>query len=165
MARMMATFANGGTIYPLSLIKVGSKPIGQLGFKPETIQTIKDALAGVVNEPGGTGHAAQSQAVLIAGKTGTAQVVGKRRGVSAEKYMDHAWFVGFAPVDKPKIAVAVFVEHGVHGGTAAAPIARRAIEAYLIKHKPAKAVAPPAAPAGGNPDVQQKKEDSPEVGE
>ncbi len=165
MARMMATFSNGGTLYPLSLIKGGSKPIGQLGIKPETIQTIKDALAGVVNEPGGTGHAAQSQAVLIAGKTGTAQVVGKRRGVSAEKFLDHAWFVGFAPVDKPKIAVAVFVEHGVHGGTAAAPIARRAIEAYLIKHKPAKAVAPPTVPAGDNPDVQEKTQDSPEVGE
>src|SRR5208282_4122406 len=108
MARMMATFSNGGTIYPLSLIKGGSKPIGQLGLKPETIETIKEGLAGVVNEPNGTGHAAQSQVVLIGGKTGTAQVVGKQRGVSGEKFMDHAWFIGFAPVDKPKIAVAVF---------------------------------------------------------
>jgi len=165
MARMMATFSNGGTIYPLSLIKGGSKPIGQLGIKPETIETIKEALAGVVNEPGGTGHSAQSQVVTIAGKTGTAQVIGKKRTVSGEKYMDHAWFVGFAPVDKPKIAVSVFVEHGGHGGTAAAPIARRAIEAYLIKHKPAKSGAPLSSPAGGSSDVQEKNQNSPEVQE
>jgi len=57
------------------------------------------------------------------------------------------------------------VEHGGHGGTAAGPIAKRAIEAYLIKHKPAKVSAPPTAPAGDNPDVQEKTEDSPEVGE
>jgi penicillin-binding protein 2 len=163
MARMIATLSNGGTIYPLSLTKGGSKPIGQLGIKPETIETIKEALAGVVNEPGGTGHAAQSQAVIIAGKTGTAQVIGKQRGVSGEKYMDHAWFVAFAPVNKPEIALSVFVEHGGHGGTAAAPIARRAIEAYLIKHKPAKTEAPLSAPAGDNSDAQEKKENSPEV--
>ncbi len=165
MARMMATFSNGGTIYPLSLIKGGSKPIGQLGIRPETIQTIKEALAGVVNEPDGTGHAAQSQVVMIAGKTGTAQVVGKKRGVSGEKFMDHAWFVGFAPVDKPKIAVAVFVEHGGHGGTAAGPIAKRAIEAYLIKRKPTEAGSPPSVSAGNESDVQEKKENSPEVSE
>ncbi|MGD0281450.1 MAG: penicillin-binding protein 2 [Dissulfurispiraceae bacterium] len=138
MARMMATLSNGGTIYPLSLVKGGSKAVGQVGIKPETIQIIKEALAGVVNEPDGTAHAAQSQAVLIGGKTGTAQVVGKKRGVSGEKFMDHAWFVAFAPVDKPQIALAVFVEHGGHGGSAAAPIAKQAIEAYLIKKKPEK---------------------------
>ncbi len=165
MARMMATFSNGGTVYPLSLIKGGGKPIGQIGIKPETIQTIKEALAGVVNEPAGTGHAAQSQAVVIAGKTGTAQVVGKQRGVSGEKYMDHAWFVGFAPVDKPQIAVSVFVEHGGHGGSAAGPIAKSAIEAYLIKHKPSEPGAPLSAPAGDNSDVREKKENSPEVPE
>ena len=163
MARMIATFSNGGTVYPLSLIKGGSKAIGQLGIKPVTIETIKEALAGVVNEPGGTGHAAQSQAVIISGKTGTAQVIGKQRGVSGEKYMDHAWFVAFAPLDKPEIALSVFVEHGGHGGTAAAPIAKRAIEAYLIKHKPDNTEAPLSAPAGGNSDSQEKKENSQEV--
>jgi penicillin-binding protein 2 len=48
-----------------------------------------------------------------------------------EKYKDHAWFVAFAPVEKPQIALAVLVEHGGHGGTAAAPIAKRVIEAYI----------------------------------
>ncbi|MBF0506978.1 MAG: penicillin-binding protein 2 [Nitrospirae bacterium] len=152
MARMMATFSNGGTIYPLSLLKGGSQPVGQLGIKPETIQIIKEALAGVVNEPNGTAHAAQSQALLIGGKTGTAQVVGKQRGFSGEKYMDHAWFVAFAPVDKPEIALSVFVEHGGHGATTAAPIAKRAIEAYLVKPKPVEAAtAGPIKKAGDFP--------------
>jgi penicillin-binding protein 2 len=49
----------------------------------------------------------------------------------AEKYQDHAWFVAFAPVEKPEIAMAVLVEHGGHGGGAAAPIAKTAIESYM----------------------------------
>lgn len=153
MARMMATFSNGGTIYPLSLIKGGSAAIGQTGIKPETIQIIKEALAGVVNEPNGTAHGSQSHLVEIGGKTGTAQVVGKLRGLSGEKYMDHAWFVAFAPVDHPEIALSVFVEHGQHGATAAAPIAKKAIEAYLAKEKTTPPVAAAAAP--------QKAADSP----
>jgi penicillin-binding protein 2 len=50
---------------------------------------------------------------------------------SAEKFRDHAWFVAFAPFEKPEIALAVLVEHGGHGGSAAAPIAKTAIEAYI----------------------------------
>ncbi|MDP2279001.1 MAG: penicillin-binding transpeptidase domain-containing protein, partial [Nitrospirota bacterium] len=52
-----------------------------------------------------------------------------------ERFMDHAWFVAFAPVDNPEIAVSVFVEHGGGGGAVAAPIAKRAIEAYLKSEK------------------------------
>ncbi len=165
MARMMATLSNGGTIYPLSILKGGSKPIGQAGIRPETIQIIKEALAGVVNEPDGTAHASQSQAVLIGGKTGTAQVIGKERGASGEKYMDHAWFVAFAPVDKPEIALSVFVEHGGHGATAAAPIAKKAIEAYLIKQKPAEPGAPikPQKVGTGNSSTQKNDENTQEV--
>jgi penicillin-binding protein 2 len=48
-----------------------------------------------------------------------------------ENARDHAWFIAYAPVENPKIAVAVLVEHGGHGGSAAAPIARRVIEEYL----------------------------------
>jgi len=50
-----------------------------------------------------------------------------------EKYRDHAWFIAFAPVENPEIAVSVFVEHGGHGSTGAAPIAGRVIEAYFSK--------------------------------
>jgi 6-phosphogluconate dehydrogenase (decarboxylating) len=80
----------------------------------------------------GTGQAARTQGIPICGKTGTAQVVTMRKGVqpSGERFRDHAWFVAFAPVEKPEIALSVLVEHGGPGGGAAAPIARRAIEGY-----------------------------------
>jgi penicillin-binding protein 2 len=55
----------------------------------------------------------------------------KRGGQLSEKFRDHAWFVAFAPDEKPEIALAVLVEHGGHGGVAAAPIAKTAIEAYM----------------------------------
>ena len=90
---------------------------------------VKSALVGVVSENGGTGHAAHSNIVSIGGKTGTAQVIGGDR--TSRNFKDHAWFVAFAPVENPRIAVAVFVEHGGHGGTTAAPIAKRVIEAFF----------------------------------
>ena len=77
--------------------------------------------------------------IMVAGKTGTAQVVNlkkekkcqsKRRN-SPWKYRDHAWFVAVAPADAPRITVSVLIEHGGHGGSAAAPIAKKLIEAYL----------------------------------
>jgi penicillin-binding protein 2 len=70
---------------------------------------------------------------IVAGKTGTAQVIAQKipgRKLS-ENTQDHAWFIAYAPVDDPKIAVAVLVEHGGHGGGAAAPVARRVIEEYM----------------------------------
>ena len=72
----------------------------------------------------------------VAGKTGTAQVVGLKKdkngkGEEDERFKDHAWFVAVAPADDPKIAVSVLVEHGGHGGSAAAPVARQIIEYYL----------------------------------
>ena len=54
----------------------------------------------------------------------------------AKKHRDHAWFVAFAPIEKPKIAVAVIVEHMGHGGSAAAPLAKTIIEAYMNSEKP-----------------------------
>jgi penicillin-binding protein 2 len=134
MAVMTSAIANGGNLYKLTLIK-DKKPVlsGKLKLKPETLEIIKSALSGVVNEPGGTGWAAKSQLTNISGKTGTAQVVAINKDSQSlpEKFRDHAWFVAFAPVENPEIALAVFVEHGGHGGTAAAPIAKRAIEAYM----------------------------------
>ncbi|HEY5593669.1 MAG TPA: penicillin-binding transpeptidase domain-containing protein, partial [Nitrospiria bacterium] len=90
---------------------------------------------GVVSEPHGTGVAARSNIVSIGGKTGTAQVVEMKAGIEtkslAKEFQDHAWFIAFAPVEDPKIAVAVLVEHGGHGGETAAPPAKRIIEEYL----------------------------------
>jgi len=134
MAVLTGAIANGGNLYRPALIKEAKATIsGRLRARPETLEIIKSALSGVVNEPGGTGWAAKSQITSIAGKTGTAQVVAMKRAPQylPEKFRDHAWFVAFAPVEKPEIAVAVLVEHGGHGGGAAAPIAKRAIEGYL----------------------------------
>jgi penicillin-binding protein 2 len=76
----------------------------------------------------------------VGGKTGTAQVVGIRKDSKylSEKFRDHAWFIAFAPVERPEIAMSVFVEHGGHGGSAAAPIAKKALEAFLLPEEKKK---------------------------
>jgi penicillin-binding protein 2 len=89
-------------------------------LNPADLAGIRNALAGVVSTRGTAGSAAL-EGVKIAGKTGTAQ---------APPYPDHAWFVGFAPAENPKVVVAVFLEFGEHG-YAAARVASRIIEAYL----------------------------------
>lgn len=135
MAVMINAVTNGGYVYRPSILK-GSEPvlIRKAAVSPETLQTVKEAMQGVVNEPGGTGAAARSNTILIGGKTGTAQVVGLNKGPKylGENLRDHAWFIAFAPVDKPQVALSVLVEHGGHGGSAAAPIAKNAIEAYML---------------------------------
>jgi penicillin-binding protein 2 len=105
----------------------------QASISPETFLQIKKGLAAVVTK--GTAKQAQSDIVSIAGKTGTAQVIALKddddKTEVRKKHRDHAWFVAFAPVEKPKIAVAVIVEHMGHGGSAAAPLAKTLIEAYM----------------------------------
>jgi penicillin-binding protein 2 len=134
LAVMTSTIANGGTVYKPSLLK-DSRPVitGRLNISRANLETVKKGLFGVVNEPEGTGWAAKSDLVTIAGKTGTAQVITQKNAgrYTPERFRDHAWFVAFAPVEKPEIALAVLVEHGGHGGGAAAPIAKAAIEAYV----------------------------------
>jgi penicillin-binding protein 2 len=133
LAEMTSTVANGGILYKPTLIK-GAKPIiyGKAKINPENLENVKKGLFGVVNEPSGTGWASRSSLTSIAGKTGTAQVVSSKKGrYYSEAFRDHAWFVAFAPVEKPEIALSVLVEHGGHGGTTAAPIAKTAIEAYM----------------------------------
>jgi len=96
----------------------------------------------------------------IAGKTGTAQAhsVGQNERLDAqvaENLRDHAWFIAFAPAEDPKIAVAVLVEHGGFGAAAAAPIARKLMDAYLLprmKGAPAPADAPPSGAAAAEED-------------
>lgn len=132
MALMTAAVANGGTLYRPVLYRGEPIPAGTVSLKPGTVSFIKGALSGVVNEPNGTAKGARSALTTIGGKTGTAQVASKRKGPVPEKLMDHAWFVALAPVNDPEIAVAVFVEHGGGGGAVAAPIAKKAVEAYFI---------------------------------
>ena len=135
MAQMMSIVANGGYIYSPTLLMAENKPapLTKLNIRQESFEEVKKALSGVVNENGGTGWAAKSSMVNICGKTGTAQVVGMKRDSKylPEMFRDHAWFVAFAPYETPEIALSVMVEHGGHGGAAAAPIAKRAIEAYM----------------------------------
>ncbi len=135
MARLTGIISNGGYVYEPSLLRLTDRPheTKKLNIHLESIEEIKKGLFGVVNETSGTGWAARSPIVEICGKTGTAQVIGVRRDSKYlhELHRDHAWFVAFAPCDKPEIALSVLVEHGGHGGVAAAPIARRAIEAYM----------------------------------
>lgn len=112
-----------------------------LPVSQENIDLLKAAFWGVVNEPGGTGHAAMKPGADVAGKTGTAQVIGmpeenSRKG-QAYEFQDHALFVCFAPREHPEIAVVVIVEHGGHGGSAAAPVARKILDAYFDNRKPA----------------------------
>jgi penicillin-binding protein 2 len=141
MARVAATVANGGVLHDLYLVAggPGSEQEGnRVRIRHSTIRLMKDAMRGVVEEKKGTGRMAKSDLVSVGGKTGTTQVVGSdRRGEKVpEKYRDHAWFIAFAPVESPEIAVSVFVEHGGHGSTGAAPIAGRVIEAYFRKKSP-----------------------------
>lgn len=135
MAAMISSIANNGYFYNPSLVMPKKRPeaVRTLGFNQETIDILRHALFGVVNEQGGTGWASRSSLVDISGKTGTAQVVALKRGSKhvSSAHSDHAWFVAFAPFEKPDIAISVMVEHGGHGGAAAAPIAKKAIEAYI----------------------------------
>jgi penicillin-binding protein 2 len=140
-AVMVSMIANEGRMYPLSLVKtVGEvKPIRTAAIGRETFVRVKEAMRGVVNEPQGTAHSAMSKLVTISGKTGTAQVVAGRVKTETlkEEHRDHGWFVAFAPFDEPEIAMGIVVEHGGHGGSAAAPIAKNVIETY-IKGKQAR---------------------------
>jgi penicillin-binding protein 2 len=172
MVRMISTVANGGILYKPYLLKqvkdlegrvlyaAGPQIESRLTLKPETIKLVKEALGGVVNQPGGTGKASRLKEVLVGGKTGTAQVVKMHEGQYYKKeqglpyrFRDHAWFVAFAPLENPEVAVAVLVEHGGHGGSAAAPIARKVLEAYFIQ-KGVIATPVRIAPLVGGAEVQ-----------
>jgi penicillin-binding protein 2 len=107
----------------------------KLNLSAKNLSYIRDALVASVNDPKGTGRRAIIEDVLVAGKTGTAQVVSKKMNVDEKKipyrFRDHAWFVAFAPAKNPEIVVCVLIEHGGHGGAAAAPVAKEIISKYL----------------------------------
>jgi penicillin-binding protein 2 len=137
--------ANNGTLYEpriarellspdgTSLEVYESKKTGTLPVSPETIEIIKKGFFGAVNEPGGTGWQARIEGKDVCGKTGTAQVIS---GSFVSKYLpyelrDHAWFVCFAPLNDPEVAVVVLVEHGGFGGSTASPLAGSILKKYF----------------------------------
>ena len=143
--QMISAIANGGIFYRPNLLKqtrnretgeikmIAPERKNRIALDPAALEEVRKALTGVVNEPGGTAHGAQNPYAIVAGKTGTAQVIAQKVAGRklAENIADHAWFIAYAPADNPKIAVAVLVEHGGHGGAAAAPVARQVIEEYM----------------------------------
>jgi len=145
MARLAAAIANGGKVLKPQLL-AGSQAdvLHQVDMKPEQLKKIQQAMRGVVLNPHGTAHRVLSKAAwAVAGKTGTAQVVKIRRNENKKlskdellrRHRDHAWFMGYAPYDNPKIAIAVFVEHGGHGGSSAGPVAAAIVEAMAAKQQ------------------------------
>jgi penicillin-binding protein 2 len=116
-------------------LRYHAQPRQALAIDPSRLAIVKNGMWAVVNEPGGTAFGSRVPGLEYGGKTGTVQVAGRdtvpRAGVDRSRLEDHAWFTAFAPVDDPKIVVVVFVEHGGHGSSAAAPIARRLLAKYF----------------------------------
>ena len=131
MANLAAIIANKGYFYTPHLIKsIGRDSVKRTEFttKNETdvdakyFEPVTEAMYKVVNEAGGTARRARIDSIIVCGKTGTVQ---------NDKWPDHSVFIAFAPMDDPKIAIAVYVEYSDFGGTWAAPIASLMIEQYL----------------------------------
>lgn len=135
MANYVATLVNGGTRYKPYLvdkviaydgtIKLQKKPevMDKISISPENLEAIKQGMYAVNNDIGGTARSTFiGSKVVISGKTGTAE--------AGKGYDAHAWYVAFAPYDKPEIAVAILIFQGGHGNYPA-PVARAIIEAYL----------------------------------
>jgi penicillin-binding protein 2 len=155
LASFYATIANEGKLHRPHVVKevfsntgevlkrYNTETIHQFKLKKKTVDIIKQALYDVVNTPGGTATSLKGSGLQMAGKTGTAQVM----SFSADKifnkcenqeykYRHHGLFAGYAPATNPKIAIAVVVEHGCHGSSAAGPVAKAMVASYLNKYYP-----------------------------
>ena len=153
MAHATASLANNGVVYQPHLVKevldfgarkitrINPNPERQIPFKTDNFEYVKRAMEKVL-KPGGTAHRiGGGLAYTMGGKTGTAQVVqikqGGRYNAAAlrEQHRDHAWFISFAPLEKPEIAIAVILENGGWGAYAA-PLAREMTDFYMLHVKP-----------------------------
>jgi len=154
LAQAVSVLANNGTMFRPHLVRhiqdsqtnkltsIDVEPVATIPLRPEYLKIVRDAMIDVTR-PGGTaalsGVGAKYQ---FAGKTGTAQVIAMKpnekydeRRVN-ERHRDHALFIAYAPADAPTIALAVLVENGGHGAAAAAPIARKVLDFYLLGKEP-----------------------------
>ena len=139
MARYTAVLANGGTLFqPHAVRAIQNKVLGRKEWIPydsvdlqisqETMEIVRRGMYLVVNQPGGTAGNVRLGNTIVCGKTGTAENPHGK---------DHSWFVGFAPMDDPRIAVCAMVENAGFGSTVAAPIVRDVVDLYLNKKWPA----------------------------
>ena len=164
LAHAMATLANDGVMYRPHLVRyvensktgerryIEPQPMKTIALKPQNVEFIKKAMGGV--NIAGTGARAFAKAEYTSGgKTGTAQVIAIKQNEKyvesrvAERLRDHALFIAFAPLESPKIALAVLVENAGFGARYAAPIARQVLDYYLLGKKPADPAPAPAAAA------------------
>ena len=153
MAHATASLANNGVVHQPHLVKeildfgarkitrINPNPERQIPFKADNFEYVKRAMEKVL-KPGGTAHRiGGGLSYTMGGKTGTAQVVqikqGGRYNAAAlrEQHRDHAWFISFAPLEKPEIAIAVILENGGWGAYAA-PLAREMTDFYMLNVKP-----------------------------
>jgi len=167
LASAVAGLANNGAKHQLHLVRAtrqgyaapwlpkAQPPTVQISDSPEHIALIKDAMVAVVHGPTGTARAIGINApYIMGGKTGTAQVVSNKNNLRLDPHSlplnlrHQSLFIAFAPAEAPRIAVAVVVEHGGFGASAAAPIARQIMDAWLVPQ-----LAPPGggAPSGAPP--------------
>ncbi len=127
------------------MIGLPARPLPQVQAEPAQWRTVIQGMQAAMTGRGTAQAAAEGATYSIAGKTGTAQVISIEQGETydektiAERKRDHSWFVAFAPVESPRIVVAVLVENGGFGASAAAPVARRILDAYLVGPQPADA--------------------------
>ena len=152
LAHAIATIANDGVAIRPHLVRSvtgasggENRPVAPANearpaWNPENIAFIKRSLEGVAIE-GTSARVFAKASYTSAGKTGTAQVFSLKgekyvEGRVAERLRDHAWYIAYAPADKPTIALAVLVENGGFGATAAAPIARAAFDYHLLGKLP-----------------------------
>ena len=155
MAQALATVLNNGVKHKPHLVIATqdsttkqntpvprTEPVN-LGYKPEHLAVIKKAMVGVTQQ-GTSTRVFQGAQYLSGGKTGTAQAVGVAQGAKynasklEEHQRDHSLYVAFAPAEDPKIAIAMIVENAGFGAAAAAPIARRAFDYYLLNMWPSE---------------------------
>ncbi|MDK9709210.1 MAG: penicillin-binding protein 2 [Desulforhopalus sp.] len=146
---MTSALANGGKVYRPKLVEQVVDLEGTIveNFAPELVsqlpgmekyfKLIRKGMEEVVQGKAGTARNVAIEGLRIAGKTGTAQVVrlaqyrGLKESAIPYEVRDHAWFTCYAPADNPEIAVTVLVEHGLHGGSGAGPIARAILNQYF----------------------------------